>query len=126
MDADEATEFWKSIRDQTHSWFKSDDQTALWRLALPSTTAALDLGGETLIEWHGGQRWHRGSLDPKAIKALAQSLGGHASVFRAKEKSEQMLSSLKDHPLTAALVVIEERLRKSFDPKGVFATGRLI
>lgn len=126
MDADEAALFWTSIREQTHSWFKSDDQTALWRLALPSTTDALDLGGETLIEWHGGQRWHRGSLDPKAIKVLAQSLGGHASVFRAEDKIPQMLSSLKDNPLTVALVNVENQLRKTFDPNGVFATGRLI
>lgn len=126
MDHDEATAFWMSLREQTHAWFKDNEQTTLWRLALPSTTEALDLGGETLIEWHGGQRWHKGSLDPKAIKALAQSLGGHASVFRANEKTEQMLSSFKDHPLTAALVGVEDRLRKSFDPQGVFATGRLI
>lgn len=126
MDADQSQTFWTSIREQTHPWFKGDDQTTLWRLALPSTTEALDLGGETLIEWHGGQRWHRGSLDPKAIKALAHSLGGHASIFKAQEKNEQMLSSLKDHPLTSALATVEERLRKSFDPQGVFATGRLI
>jgi glycolate oxidase FAD binding subunit len=124
--ADEAAAFWLSLREQTHTWFKSDNQSTLWRLALPSTTDALDLGGETLIEWHGGQRWHRGGLDPQAIKSLAQSLGGHASVFKAKEKNEQMLSSLKDHPLTAALVSVEDSLRKTFDPNGVFATGRLI
>ena len=126
IDAEEAAAFWTSLREQTHPWFKNSLEENLWRVALPSTTDTLNLGGETFIEWHGGQRWYKGSFEPGTIKDLAQSLGGHASIFKAKNKNEQMLSSLKDHPLTAALVSVEDRLRKTFDPQGVFATGRLI
>jgi len=129
IDEAEASHFWLSLREQTHPWFQAESDHALWRLALPSTTDALKSSGDTLIEWHGGQRWVKGFESPaeiKELKSLAQSLGGHASVFRSKNKTEAMLSSLKDHPLTAPLATVEERLRKTFDPQGVFATGRLI
>ena len=123
---DEADHFWVSIRDQQHPWFEKNLEKPLWRLALNPTTSPLQLAGETLIEWHGGQRWYRGDISSQEIKSIARLNGGHASVFKASNKTVDMLSSLKENPLTAALAPIEERLRKSFDPQGVFATGRLI
>lgn len=126
LDDEAAHIFWDSIRDQKHDWFKNNSEKPLWRLAIPSTAAPLKLEGETLIEWHGGQRWWKGEIASQEIKALARSLDGHASIFKASAKTSDMFSSLKDNPLTAALAPIEERLRKSFDPHGVFATERLI
>ena len=126
LDDDQAKVFWASLREQTHDWFDSASSKPLWRLALPPTNSPLNLPGETLLEWHGGQRWWKGEIASKEIKSIAQSLGGHASIFRAASKTSDMLSSLKDNPLTAALAPIENNLRKSFDPKGVFATERLI
>lgn len=125
--ADEiAHDFWVSIRDQQHPWFTNNAEQPLWRLAVAPTSQALPIAGETVIEWHGGQRWVRSHISNEAIKAIARSHGGHASVFKSSVKTNEMFSSLKDHPLTAALAPIEERLRKSFDPAGVFATERLI
>lgn len=125
--ADEtAHDFWVSIRDQQHPWFTKNSSQPLWRLAVAPTSQALPLTGETVIEWHGGQRWLRNDISSEAIKAIARSHGGHASVFKSATKTSDMFSSLKEHPLTAALAPIEERLRKSFDPAGVFATERLI
>jgi len=126
VDHDQAEHFWISIRDQQHPWFLKNSAQPLWRLAVAPTSPPLQLAGETLIEWHVGQRWWSGNINPQEIKSLARSNGGHANIFRASEKTSDMLSSLKDNPLTIALAPIEERLRKSFDPHGVFATGRLI
>lgn len=123
---DEADHFWISIRDQQHPWFRKNVEKPLWRLALAPTSAPLQLTGDTLIEWHGGQRWYRGDISSQEIKKLARLNGGHASVFKASNKTIDMFSSLKDSPVTTALAPIEERLRKSFDPQGVFATERLI
>jgi glycolate oxidase FAD binding subunit len=126
MAEDEARAFWTSLREQTHSWFNRTQAENLWRMALPSTAETLLIVGETLIEWHGGQRWYKSKQAAKEMKALAQALGGHASAFRSENKNETLLSSVKDNPLTAALAPVEDRLRKTFDPQGVFATGRLI
>jgi glycolate oxidase FAD binding subunit len=125
-DEENAKSFWKSLREQTNEWFSHNPEVALWRFALPSTSKPLNLSGSTIVEWHGGQRWWKGNLSPQEVKALAHSLGGYASVHRFNNKSDDMLSSLKDNPLTIGLIPAQERLRKAFDPHGVFATGRLI
>ena len=123
---DEADHFCMSIRDQQHPWFEKNSEKPLWRLAVSPTNPPLQLTGETLLEWHGGQRWYRGNITNQEIKTIARLNGGHAHVFKASNKTVDMFSSLKDNPLTAALAPIEQRLRKSFDPQGVFATERLI
>ena len=118
--------FWTSLREQNMEWFSHNPDQPLWRFALPSTCKPLNLPGSTLIEWHGGQRWWKGDISIQEAKSLAQSLGGHAGIHRFSKKTDEMLSSLKDNPLTAGLIPAQERLRKAFDPHGVFATGRLI
>lgn len=127
LDPDEAKKFWDSLREHQSDWFKSSNHQALplWRFAVAPTSNPINLPGSTLIEWHGGQRWWQGHLDAAAAKAIAAKAHGHASIFRSSERDLAMLSSLNDNPLTKALVPVQERLKKAFDPHGIFATGRL-
>lgn len=125
LDQTEAEQYWKDLKEQQLPWFKNSAETPLWRFAVAPTSKPLSLSGETLIEWHGGQRWWKGSIEPSTAKQIAQTAQGHASLFRASDKTSAMLSSLKDHPLTRPLVSIQDQLSKAFDPHGVFATGRL-
>lgn len=120
-----ADAFWKSLREQTHPWFDQPAQTDLWRLSLPTTSPRFDASDNTLIEWHGGQRWIKGSNDAATLKSMALAKHGHAGLFRGKNKEPHMLSSLSDNPLTQGLVIVQRRLRDAFDPCGVFATERL-
>jgi glycolate oxidase FAD binding subunit len=127
LDPEEAKIFWASLREQQSDWFQSANTNAspLWRFAVAPTSKPLNLAGSTLIEWHGGQRWWQGKLDATTAKAIAAEADGHASIFRSSLKDISMLSSLNDNPLTKALVPVQDRLQKAFDPHGIFATGRL-
>ena len=66
MEPDAAQAWWRSLREQTHTFFEPGKP--LWRLALPPTAAALDLG-PTLLEWGGGQRWLCGNYEAAALRA---------------------------------------------------------
>ena len=125
LDPVEAEQYWKNLKEQQLNWFKESGDTPLWRFAVAPTSKPLTLPGETFIEWHGGQRWWKGQIDSTQAKQVAQNAHGHASIFRASNKNLEMLSSLKDHPLTSPLALIQDQLSKAFDPHGVFATGRL-
>jgi glycolate oxidase FAD binding subunit len=125
LDQNEADQHWKNLKEQQLAWFNNSPETPLWRFAVAPTSKPLPLSGETLIEWHGGQRWWKGQIDSSKAKQIALSADGHASIFRASDKNLAMLSSLKDHPLTSPLASIQDQLSKAFDPHGVFATGRL-
>lgn len=123
--ADLAAGFWTGLRDQTDEFFAGAERAVaggarLWRLGLPSITPELKLHGEQLIEWGGAQRWVVTPLPPAAVREAAAAVGGHATLFRALDKSPGVFA-----PLSAPLAAIHRRLKASFDPHGVFNPGRL-
>lgn len=112
--------FWASLREQRHAFFAGD--MPLWRLSLPSTTGAVVLKGEQLIEWGGAQRWLRAGSDAcEAIRATAKAAGGHATLFRGGDKRVGVFQ-----PLAPAVARIHERLKASFDPAHIFNPGRMV
>lgn len=121
MEPDAAQAWWRSLREQTHTFFEPGKP--LWRLALPPTAAALDLG-PTLLEWGGGQRWLCGNYEAAALRRRAASLGGHATLFRPAGMSVPEDGVF--HPLAPALALITRRLKQELDPAGLFNPGRLI
>ncbi|MFK3741120.1 glycolate oxidase subunit GlcE [Massilia sp. TN1-12] len=112
--------FWASLREQRHAFFDGD--LPVWRLSLPSTAAALDLGPQ-LIEWGGAQRWLRAPGDAATagrIRSAAVAAGGHATLFRGGDKAVGVFQ-----PLAPAVARIHERLKAGFDPAGIFDRARM-
>lgn len=114
----DAENFWRALREQQMDFFSGAQ--ALWRLSLPSKTAPLDLPGSPLIEWGGAQRWLKSAAPAAALREAAARAGGHATLFRADDKSAGALQ-----PLPAPLMLIHRNLKRSFDPQGLFNPGRL-
>ncbi len=115
----DAAAFWDGLREQRHAFFQGD--APLWRLSVPSTSGAIVLGGEQLIEWGGAQRWLR-AQDSQAedIRRAVRAVGGHATLFRGGDKSVGVFQA--QAPAQAA---IQERLKLAFDPSQIFNPGRL-
>lgn len=111
-------DFWRAVREQTHPFFSGAQ--ALWRLALPSTAGPLALPGRTLIEWGGGLRWLKSDADPATVRDAARLAQGHATLFRATEKTAGAFA-----PLEPALMRIHRELKAAFDPAGILNPGRM-
>ncbi len=110
---------WLALREQTHPFFnRAAEAATLWRLSVPPTAAPLNLGS-TLIEWRGAQRWIWSTSPAAEIRAQVQAAGGHATAFRHRDCNEVF------HPLSPALAQIHQRLKKEFDPAGIFNPGRM-
>ena len=130
-----ANTFWNDLREQKLSAFTNlKPNETLYRLALPAACGPLAIHqvyDEIVLEWHGQQRWIKGSGDEQtfaALKQLAHIHGGHASCFRqgsAVDPSYQRFTLLSEQLHQAPLEVVQKRLRSAFDPAGVFATSRL-
>jgi glycolate oxidase FAD binding subunit len=113
--------FWESLREQRHAFF--DGEMPLWRLSVPSTTAAIMPGSPQLIEWGGAQRWLRAPGDAataERIRATVTAAGGHATLFRGGDKAVGVFQ-----PLAPAVARIHARLKAGFDPAGIFNPGRM-
>ncbi len=128
MDNAEAAQDWRASGEQTLPFFDPPSPDAcLWRLSVPQTAPLLDLPYAQYIEWQGAQRWLWAPASAAvALRELAQSVGGHATLFRASvAHAEVDKVAGVNTPLDAVQARIQQQLQKQFDPKGVFATGRL-
>jgi glycolate oxidase FAD binding subunit len=110
--------FWATVREQTHPYFAPE--APLWRLSLPSSAAPTRLPGEELIEWGGALRWLASAGEARTIREAAQRAGGHATLFRARDKSPGAFT-----PLGPVHMKLQRELKAVFDPARIFNPGRL-
>lgn len=134
LDDSEADPFWRDLREQRLSWFNQmPNDHALWRLSLPANCPVLELPKDCLpqiiMEWHGQERWIQGPANQstaQVLQDLAIQHGGHLTCFRSlSTEAFERFTRFDSNPLTAGLEAVQKRLRHSFDPFGVFTTGRL-
>lgn len=132
MDNAEASQDWLASGEQTLPFFDAPSpDVCLWRLSMPQTAPELEIPGlaypSPYIEWQGAQRWLWAPASAAvALRELAQSLGGHAALFRASANHAEVDKAVGvNTPLDAVQQRIQQQLQKQFDPQGVFATGRM-
>ena len=109
-------------------FFKLQGDECLWRLSVPDTAPELQLG-DTLIEWHGAQRWVKLPYDDVAsIRSKVNAVGGNAILFIAPQAistTANFENKAIFNPLKAPLDRIHRDLKKQFDPAGIFNPGRM-
>ncbi|RZL01467.1 MAG: glycolate oxidase subunit GlcE [Rubrivivax sp.] len=125
-----AEPFWQGLRDHTDEFFQrardavgqaGQQGVTLWRLSVPPTSAPLGLPGEQLTEWFGAQRWVCTSAPAAVVLEAAARAGGHAQAF----VSPRLQSLVHEAGMSPVLRGLHQRVQLSFDPHGVFNTGRL-
>jgi glycolate oxidase FAD binding subunit len=114
----EDTDRWRALREHALAFFETD--RPLWRLSVPAATPPLALPGETLIDWGGALRWLRSDADVDHIRRTVSELGGHATMYRNGDRRGDVF-----HPLTPAMLRLHQRLKASFDPRGVLNRARM-
>ena len=127
MDNAQAQPDWALCRDQKLPFFHrpADPALALWRLSVPQTAPVLPVPWAQLIEWHGGLRWLWAPMEAaESLHAAAQRVGGNATVFIAAHAYSAGAGGqfgIKNPAQTA----VEQRLKTSFDPHGIFNPGQI-
>jgi glycolate oxidase FAD binding subunit len=111
--------FWQAVREQTHPFFSGI--APLWRLSVPSAEEPIDLPGDVMIEWGGALRWVRGDASSLPRERACKEKGS-AMLFRAPDRG---LVPPCFNDLSPALQLIHARLKRAFDPAGVFNRGRM-
>ncbi|MBV8926588.1 MAG: FAD-binding protein [Bradyrhizobium sp.] len=127
---------WRSIRDvlpfaaagALGAW-------PVWRIVCPPASGAAlgqaltrDSGGEVIYDWGGGLIW--AALPPKPdgqaalVRARVHAAGGHATLLRAAEEVRRNTDVFPPQP--EGLARLNERVRQSFDPRGLFNRGRMV
>jgi glycolate oxidase FAD binding subunit len=58
------------------------------------------------------------------VRARVNAAGGHATLLRASDEVRRNVDVF--HPLPDGVAALGERVRQSFDPKGILNRGRLL
>ena len=109
---------WGAIREHSHPFFAAP--APLWRIALPPVAAPLALPGVQLLEWGGALRWLLSDAPPQSVREAARRAGGHATLFRARDKSAGAFA-----PLAPMVARLHRSLKAAFDPAGILNPGRM-
>jgi glycolate oxidase FAD binding subunit len=112
--------FWETLRRRD---IPALGAKRLWRVSVPMTadTQAIEsLGVVTLRDWAGAEIWLESEASAETIRAAAMAAGGHATLFRGARGGEEVF-----HPLPSGLLALHQRIKRAFDPAGVFNPGRM-
>lgn len=125
LDQAEAETAWDAVRHAT----PLGDGT-LWRVNVPPSRAcavidALEPAGALwLFDWGGGLIWLAFEGDAALVRRTAEEAGGHAALVRAPPEMRVRVPA--QHPRAKGVMALEERVRRAFDPAGIFETGRFL
>jgi FAD/FMN-containing dehydrogenases len=102
----------------------------LWRIHLPPRSAPdllarlEPLGMDWAMDWGGALVWIALDNTGTTVREVAAALGGEATLIRAEASMRAQVPAL--HPRPQGLSELEQRVRRAFDPQGVFATDRFV
>ncbi|GAA0317543.1 FAD-binding protein [Sphingomonas oligophenolica] len=125
MPEEEAAPLWRKAMsgDAVHG-------DILWDVHLPPRYAtglikALEpLGINWSMDWGGGRLWIGTDERGGQVRDEAAKLGGEAKLARAPAEMRAHIPVF--HPRQSGVAMLEQRVRRAFDPAGVFVTGRFM
>jgi glycolate oxidase FAD binding subunit len=130
---DPAAEPWRALADV--SPFASEQNRAVWRISVPpqegpAVTAAIErrLEARVFFDWGGGLIWcavaeAEADGGSAVIRAATGDAGGHATLIRASVELRARVAVFEPQP--PALRALSQRIKQSFDPKGILNPGRM-
>jgi glycolate oxidase FAD binding subunit len=135
LEDDASAPAWSALRDVLP--FAADGPFGswpLWRIVCPPVSGgalgralAQETGGEVIYDWGGGLIW--AALPPKPdagaalVRKRVEAVSGHATLLRASEAVRRELDVFQ--PQAPGVAALEERVRRSFDPKAILNRGRI-
>ena len=112
----QSNDLWTSLRHQTHDFFLQNQN--LWRVSVPPSAETIASGQPQLTEWNGALRWIASDSE---LFSAAKNAGGHATQYRLHGEVADSVFQ----PLSATMLALHQRLKRSFDPANILNPGRL-
>ena len=126
LSADEVGPLWDDIRHAA----PLQDAPTLWRINVSPSRAHIVVatleadGARWFMDWAGGLIWAGSDGDPALLRTAAERAEGHAMLVRAPAPLRAAIPA--HHPRSSGVAALEARVRRAFDPVGLFETGRFL
>jgi glycolate oxidase FAD binding subunit len=132
LDETASRALWRDIRDVKAFAIASARHRPLWRISTAPAQAhrLVDLitpAAQMLYDWAGGLVWigmpYEDEPDVRSVRTAVVELGGHATLIRAPASVRATIDVFQ--PEEPGLRALSQRVKESFDPKGVLNPGRM-
>jgi len=110
--------FWRTLNEHELALFTS--ASVLYRIMVKPATPPLPIAGKWLLGWGGAQRWLSSNEPLQHIRAQVARVGGHVTQFYGGDRNGDVFQ-----PLSAPMLALQQRLKRSLDPQGIFNPGRM-
>ena len=129
----ESRAFWREVRDGAP--LEAAAVSVVWRVSCPPTEGPAIVAriraqrpeAKAFYDWSGGLIWlalaPRPDADHIVVRSAIGPTGGHATLIRAPEAVRAAVPVFQ--PQSPALAALAQRVKESFDPKGLFNPGRM-
>lgn len=136
IDDERSVAVWECVRDVEPFAAKGPlGAWPVWRIVCPPASGgalgerlARETGGDVLYDWGGGLIWAamppRPDAQAELVRQRAAAVGGHAMLLRAADEVRRHIDVF--HPASSGVGALSERVRQSFDPKGILNRGRMV
>jgi glycolate oxidase FAD binding subunit len=131
QDGEASARAWREVRDVLPLAARRED--SIWRISvapsrMPALLASAAPGLPRLLDWGGGLGWLAvPAAETEAVaarlRAALDGTNGHATLVRAPDAVRAALPVFQ--PLPAAIMRLQEGIRRSFDPDGILNPGLL-
>ena len=111
---------WPQIDNFEHAFFTdTSERDTVAVIDVPPATAPIELTGQQLISWAGARRYYKGVMSIDEIRAKIKPLNGSVIYLQGPDQATFF------EPLSSPLMALHKRLKQTFDPAGIFNSGRL-
>jgi glycolate oxidase FAD binding subunit len=129
----ESRTFWREVRDAVP--LDAGQDTVVWRISCPPSEGPSIVSRlrtqqpslKVLYDWSGGLVWlalpAAADANHLAVRDAIGRTGGHATLIRAPQQVRAAVPVFQPQP--PALAALSQRVKESFDPKGLFNPGRM-
>lgn len=123
---------WRDIREVKAFAVAPARHRPVWRISTAPASAhrLVDLitpAAQMFYDWAGGLVWlgmpYADEADAGSVRAAVRELGGHATLIRAPAAVRAAVDVFQ--PEGSGLRALSQRVKESFDPKGVLNPGRM-
>jgi glycolate oxidase FAD binding subunit len=132
LDAAASRALWRDVRDVKAFAVDSARHRPVWRISTAPAQAhrlveLITPAAQMVYDWAGGLVWlgmpYEDEPDAGSVRNAVNELGGHATLIRAPAAVRAAVDVFQ--PEGPGLRALSQRVKESFDPKGVLNPGRM-
>lgn len=120
LEPEQADTFWADLREHQLAFHQRNTNQPLWRFSVNPAAKHFLHEADWAFNWTGAQRWLSGEFEASELVSQARQAGGEVQLYEGGQRDQEV--GFITNPVLRRL---QQNVKKSLDPQGIFNPGRL-